>query len=62
VKEFFQAITRFNLKVIESIVQGVPIFITKKRMAEMLNLQKNGITKLLTKPIKKKDKEKEKEN
>ncbi len=61
-KEFFQAITRFNLKVIESIVQGVPIFITKKRMAEMLNLPKIGITKLLTKPIKKKDKEKEKEN
>jgi hypothetical protein len=38
VKEFFQAITRFDLKIIESIVQGVPIFITKKTMAKMLQL------------------------
>jgi len=51
--------TRFNPKIIKSIVQGVLIFITKNMVVEMLHLPKLGITKLLTKPTKEKDKEKE---
>jgi hypothetical protein len=61
VKKFLQAITRFNPKIIESIVQGVPVFITRKMVVEMLHLPKLGITKLLTKSTKEKDKERENE-
>lgn len=42
------------MKIIELIVQGVPIFIT-----EMLNLPKINIIKLLAKPTKEKEREKE---
>jgi len=56
-----QAITHFNQKIIELVGQGVPIFIIEKTMAKMLNLPKMGITKLLTKPAKEKDKERKKE-
>jgi hypothetical protein len=34
-KEFMQAITHFNLEVIESIVKGVSIFITEILMADV---------------------------
>jgi len=59
VKEFLHAITDFNPKIIELIVQGIPIFIIEKMVAEMFNLPKIGIIKLLTKPTKKKEREKE---
>jgi hypothetical protein len=49
VKEFLQAITHFNPKIIELVVQGVSVFIIEKMMAKMLNLPKTGITKLPTK-------------
>jgi hypothetical protein len=39
-------------------MQGIPVFITEKTMVEMFNLPETSITKLTTKPIKKKDKEK----
>jgi hypothetical protein len=42
-------------------MQGVPIFIIEKTMAKMLNLPKSSIANLPTKPIKKKDKERERE-
>ncbi len=60
-KEFLQAITCFNPKIIKSIVQGVLIFITKKMVVEMFHLPELGIIKLLAKPTKEKDKEREKE-
>jgi hypothetical protein len=40
-------------------VQGVLVFITKKTVAEMLNLPKIGISKLPTKPTNEKEREKE---
>jgi len=58
-KEFLHAITHFNPKIMESIVQGIPIFIIEKMVAEMLNLLEVGIIKLLTKPTKEKEREKE---
>ncbi len=61
VKEFLQAITHFNLKIIKLVVQGIPVFITEKTMAKMLNLPKTGITKLPTNLTKEKDKERKKE-
>ncbi len=61
VKEFLQAITCFIPKIIKSVVQGVPIFITKKMVVEMFRLPKLGITKLVAKLTKGKDKERKKE-
>ncbi len=58
-KEFLQAITYFNLEIIKSVVQGVSIFIIKKMVANMFNLLKIGINKLLTKPTKEKESVKE---
>jgi hypothetical protein len=52
VKEFLQAITHFNLEIIKTIVQVVPIFITKNMVVEMFHLPDLGITKLLAKPTK----------
>jgi hypothetical protein len=49
VKEFLHAITHFNPKIIKLIVWGVLIFMIKKIVAEMLNLLKINITKLLAK-------------
>lgn len=60
-KEFLQAITCFIPKIIKSVVQGVPIFITKKMVVEMFRLPKLGITKLVAKLTKGKDKERKKE-
>jgi hypothetical protein len=58
-KEFLQTITWFNPKIIESVVQGVSVFMTKKTVAKMLDLPKIGINKLPTKPTKEKEREKE---
>jgi hypothetical protein len=49
------------LDIIKSIVQGVLIFITEKIVAKMLHILELGITKLLIKPAKDKDKERRKE-
>jgi hypothetical protein len=48
------------LDIIKSIVQGV-LFITKNIVAKMLHILELGITKLLMKPAKEKDKERGKE-
>jgi hypothetical protein len=40
VKEFLQAITQFNPKIVKLVVQGVPIFITKNIVAKILKLPK----------------------
>jgi hypothetical protein len=45
--------------IIELVVQGVLVFITKKTVAEMLDLPKIGICKLLAKPTNEKEREKE---
>jgi hypothetical protein len=58
-KEFLEAITWFNLEIIELVMQGILISITKKMVVEMLKLLKTCISKLLTKPTKEKKKEKE---
>ncbi len=58
-KEFLEAITWFNLKIIELVLQGVLISITEKMVVEMLKLLKTCISKLLTKPTKEKEKENE---
>ncbi len=42
-------------------MQEVPIFIIEKTMAKMFNLPKSNIANLPTKPIKEKDKERERE-
>jgi len=44
---------------IKLVVQGVLIFITKKMVAKMSQLPKIGFNKLLAKPTKEKEKEKE---
>jgi len=41
------------------IVQGILVFIIEKTVAKMLKLLKIGINKLLAKPTKEKEKEKE---
>jgi hypothetical protein len=61
VKEFQQAITCFNPKIIESVVQGILVFIIEETVTKMFNLSKIGITKLLAKPTKEKDTKIEKE-
>jgi hypothetical protein len=61
VKEFLQAITRFNLDINELVVQGVLEFITKKMVAEMFYLPQSNIIKILAKPAKEKEKERKKE-
>jgi hypothetical protein len=49
VKEFLQTIILFNYPdIIESFVEPVPIFVTKKIVAEMFHLPKLGIIKLST--------------
>jgi hypothetical protein len=55
VKEFLQAITCFNPKIIESVVQRVLVVITEEMVTKMFNFSKIGITKLLAKPTKEKD-------
>lgn len=63
VKEFLQATTCFNSNIVESIIQGILVFITKKTMAKMLCLLQSDITKIRMKPQKeKKEKGKEKES
>jgi hypothetical protein len=57
-KELLEAITWFNLEIIELVVQGILISITEK-MVEMFKLSKTCINKLLAKPTKEKEKEKE---
>ncbi len=47
VKEFLQLILQLNIDAIESMVQGVPVIITKNHVTEMLCLSQIGITKLL---------------
>lgn len=46
IKEFLQAIVWFNPKVIESVVQGIPVFFTKEINREMFLLPVAGISKL----------------
>jgi hypothetical protein len=58
-KELLEAITWFNLEIIELVVQGVLISITEKMVVEMFKLSKTCINKLLTNPTKEKEKEKE---
>lgn len=58
-KEFLQVITWFNPKIMKLIVQGILVFIIEKTVAKMLKLLKIGINKLLAKPTKEKEKEKE---
>ncbi len=59
VKDFLHAITSFNLEIIESVMQRVSIFIIIETVAEMLNLLKISINKLLNKPTKEKEREKD---
>jgi hypothetical protein len=54
VKKFVQVITPFNPYIIEWVVQGVLVFITKKTMVEMLYLPQSDITKILAKLAKEK--------
>jgi hypothetical protein len=56
-KKFVQVITPFNPYIIEWVVQGVLVFITKKAMAEMFYLPQYDITKILAKLAKEKEKE-----
>ncbi len=58
-KDFLHAITSFNLEIIESVMQRVSIFIIIETVAEMLNLLKISINKLLNKPTKEKEREKD---
>lgn len=58
-KDFLHAITSFNLEIIESVMQRVSIFIIIETVAEMLNLLKISINKLLSKPTKEKEREKD---
>ncbi len=51
--------TCFNLEIIELVMQGISIFIIKKMVANMFNLLEISINKLLTKPTKEKEREKE---
>jgi hypothetical protein len=46
IKEFLQAIVWFNPKLIESVVQGIPVFFTKEINREMFLLPVAGISKL----------------
>jgi hypothetical protein len=48
-----------QFEIVKSIVQGVLVFMIEKIVAEMFKLSKIGINKLLAKPTKEKEKEKE---
>jgi hypothetical protein len=48
-KKLVKVITPFNPYIIEWVVQGVLVFITKKTMAKMLYLPQSNISKILAK-------------